>query len=351
MTNQKLRHQITVSEMAPHVHSFAIGENKVEKLVRWLTSWIDFALECRKINPYDFMPTKADLAFHIGVSKGTMQNVFRELEDLGYLESKQRIGTYIKDRKSKKEIGKLTSKRELAVEIIKKYISENGFEKGDILTSSRNLAKILGLSNTTIRLAMVNLLGQGILCKQGKVFVIENLSFDINKIETKTLVEKVAEDIKIYIKEKFNTGDKLPPNSDLAVMFDVSIKTIHDAIKILSKEGVLYPRRGKYGTIVLGEFKNVAEDLYFYEKIEQKIKQYIRENCEIGNKLPTIKEFAIKYATSEKTVKKALDIMQDEGYITFSRGRHGGTFVTDIPEGSQDAYKWLAISNDYMQFN
>ena len=97
-------HKITVSEMAPHIHHFGIRENKVNKLVNWLKNWIRLSLDCGKIQPYDLMPTKSDLACHIGVSQGTIQNVYRLLEDDGLLESKQRIGTYIKDPNKNKKI-------------------------------------------------------------------------------------------------------------------------------------------------------------------------------------------------------------------------------------------------------
>lgn len=348
-TNQH-RHQITVSEMAPHVHSFAPHESKADKILKWLINWIDFALECRKINPYDFMPSKGDLAFHIGVSKSTMQNVFRQAEDLGYLESKQKIGTYIKDRSNKKSFEKLTSRRELTIEIIKKFITENNYREGDVLISTRKLAQITGISSTTIRLAMINLVSEKILKKDGRNFIIMDSNCKINPIEVQTLVEKIADNLAQYIEENLASGDKLPNNTKLAKMFNVSIKTIHDAIKELSKKGVLRTRRGRYGTIVLGNQGN-SENLYHYEKFEQKIKQYIRENCEVGDKMPSIRHFAQNYKTSEKTIKNALNILFEEGYITFTRGRYGGTFVTDIPQGSAEAYKWLAISNDYMQNN
>ena len=51
--------------------------------------------------------------------------------------------------------------------------------------------------------------------------------------------------------------------------------------------------------------------------------------------------------TSEKTVKKALDNLAGEGYVTFMRGRYGGTFVTDIPVN--EGYTWIAISSDYIR--
>ena len=114
--------RITVPEMAPHIHSFLPGENKVNKLSKWLVDWIESSLKSGKIRPCDYLPSKADLACHIGVSRGTMQNVFRQVEDLGYLESKQRVGTFIKDRRKGATLEKLTSKREYAIEVIKKYI-------------------------------------------------------------------------------------------------------------------------------------------------------------------------------------------------------------------------------------
>ena len=55
------------------------------------------------------------------------------------------------------------------------------------------------------------------------------------------------------------------------------------------------------------------------------------------------------YEVSAKTVKKALDNLAEEGYITYTRGRYGGTFVTDIPPAVNEAYKWLAITPDYLQ--
>lgn len=340
--------RITVAEMAPHVHSFRHGENKVKKILDWLTNWITISLECGKIQPYDLLPTKADLACHICVSQGTIQNVFRLLEDAGYVESKQRIGTYIKNSHNENKIEKLTSKRELAIEIVKKYLEENDYKEGDILISARKLSQITGISNTTLRLAMTNLVTAGILEKRENSFIVQNTNFQVKKISVKTLVEKIADELKEYISQNLQEGNKLPANCELAQRFKVSVKTIHDAIKLLAKEGIVYTRRGQYGTIILGNTREPQNESYFYEKFEQKIRQYIIENCQIGAKLPAIRELAQYYGTSERTVKRALDNLAADGYITFSRGRYGGTFVMDIPQPAGEAYKWLAISTDYI---
>lgn len=333
--------KITVAEMAPHIHSFLPNENKVKKLADWLANWIEISLEAEKIKPYDFLPSKGDLACHIGVSQGTVQNAYRLVEDLGLIESKQRLGTFIKSRVS--VTTKLTSKRELAVEIVKRYLLESGYEIGDKIISIRNLSQILKISNTTLIAAATTLTNLGILDKQKNAFYLKSLNFEVKKIESQTLVKKIAEIIKISLKD-FNSGDKIPSNAQLANQFGVSTKTIHDSIKLLIKEGVLQTKRGRYGTCLAEE----NPELYSYEKIEQTIRHYIHENSQVGDKLPSIKEFAKLYNTSEKTVKKAFDNLVAEGYLTSTRGRYGGTFVMDIPQAANEAYKWLALNSEYI---
>lgn len=340
-------HKITVADMSPHVHSFLPNENKVNKILSWLKSWIEISLDCGKIQPYYLLPSKADLACHIGVSQGTIQNVYRLLEDAGYVESKQRIGTYIKNINKKNRINKFTSKREIAVEILKKYLNENNYKKDSVLPSMRKLSKLTGITNTTLRMAMTNLLANKIVEKRDKNYVLARDYIEIEKIEMKTLVEKIADDLQNYIECNFSHGDKLPSNIELTKKFKVSTKTIHDAIKILTKKGLLHTRRGQYGTTILKNYDSKIENLYAYEKIEQKLIHFLIEKCQPGDKLPPIKELASIYKISEKTIKKALDDLSEDGYIAFARGRYGGTFVLDIPQSSNEAYKWLALSTDY----
>ena len=341
---EKIGRQITVSEMAPHVHSFASGENKVNKIADWLIHWIEMSLAAGSIMAYDRLPTKGDLAFHIGVSLGTMQNVFRYVEDYGLVESRQRLGTFIKSKTG--VTVKLTSKRELAMQYIKKYIKKEGLRVGDYIISTRKFALLTGISNATIRTALGALVLEGVLKKVNSTFVVSNTDYDIEMVQVKTLVEKIADKLRVYLTQKCCTGDKLPPNNELASMFDVSVKTIHDAVKLLAREGILYTRRGQYGTIVVDAEKQ--NDLYSYERIELKIREYIIKNCKIGSKLPSIIELSRLYSVSAKTIKKALDNLSEDGYLTFARGRYGGTFVTDIPQGVNEAYKWLALSSDYV---
>ena len=339
--------RITVAEMAPHVHSFLPNENKVNKIVLWLEKWIKDALESGKIREYDYLPNKGDLAFHISVSLGTIQNVYRILEDKGLIESRQKIGSYIK-LSAGNNSEKLTSKREVACELIKKYILDNKYKSGDVFLSVRKLSDKLNIPFATVIVALNRLILDGIIEKQNKTYVIKSLEFNVVNIEQQTLVEKIAERINKYIKKNLKPGEKLPSNTAMADMFSVSVKTIHDAIKILSVADVIKTRRGYYGTVVKN-YKDDSELPYYYEQVEQSIRKYISENCKVGDKLPTIKNFAEVFNVSAKTIKNALDNLEADGYINFVRGKYGGTFVLNIPTVYEKGYAWLALSPEFEQ--
>ena len=94
----------------------------------------------------------------LGVSIGTVQNALRYIEDLGYVESKQCIGTLVRDHKQQTtSLRKLTSKRDLAIDEIKRYIKTGGFSVGSMLPSSRTIATIIGYPINTTRMALENL--------------------------------------------------------------------------------------------------------------------------------------------------------------------------------------------------
>ena len=185
-----------------------------------------------------------------------------------------------------------------------------------------------------------------------------------------TLVEKVEAELKDYIKANFKVGDRLPAHQELSEILKVSIKTVHDAMKNLIEEGYLLARRGRYGTTVIklpyenllqpqNEISRIEESsfvsaraaaFYSYQKIENIIKNYIKDNFEIGDKLPSMESLSEHFDVSSNTIRKALQNLSKQGYVNFSRGRYGGTFVMDIPEDeteSAETFRWLAVSPNY----
>ena len=186
----------------------------------------------------------------------------------------------------------------------------------------------------------------------------------VDEVQDSTLVKKVENDLKNYITQNLKTGDKIPAHAELSKELSVSIKTIHDALKVLIDEGILLARRGRYGTTVLRmPFETKVSEkpetsifapapetaFYYYERTQNHIKKMIAENYEIGSKLPSITELSKELDLSPNTIRKAFHNLANEGYLAFSRGRYGGTFVIDIPETDEQAFKWLAVNPKYAE--
>ena len=350
-----------------------VSGTKVSAVAEWMMQWIDNSIESGTIKIGYLLPSKQEFAYFLGVSIGTIQNALRYLEDMNYVESKQRIGTIIKDKNSfEKTVRKLTSKREFAIHEVKQFIIKNKIKIGEILPSSRTLATLINCSFNTTRLALEYLCTKGYLENNSKSSYDGNwkvLSTDFAKEadcgkSKETLVVKVEKDIKKYIVDNLKVGDNIPPHDELALKLKVSIKTVHDALKSLIKEGILIARRGRYGTVVVKipqSNKNSqkieqsifapAQDtaFYYYEKTQNEIKKMIAQNYEIGSKLPSIMELSKTMDLSPNTIRRAFHNLSKEGYLIFSRGRYGGTFVVDIPNISDEPFKWLSVNPQYVK--
>ncbi len=367
--------QIKVSDIGIDLPDLKnISESKAIAIANWLMKWIKNDIASGIIKTNDLLPPKSDLAYLLGVSIGTIQNSLRYIEDLGYVESKQCIGTLVKDpENSEQSLRKLTSKRELAIIEIKKFIIKHKYKIGQQLPSSRTISKDIGCSANTTRLALEFLGATGIIEHKFKNanesgWILKSKNFEVEDIEedfeNKTLVKKVENDLKDYISDNLNIGDRIPPHGDLSNILKVSVKTIHDALKSLIEDGILLARRGRYGTTVIKmPYDNSisvkketsifapAQDtaFYYYEKTQNHIKKMIAENYEIGSKLPSIIDLSKELDLSPNTIRKAFHNLAQEGYLAFSRGRYGGTFVIDIPETDEQTFKWLAVNPKYAE--
>lgn len=376
--------RIEITELPKQIPDFKnTFESKDSVIKKWLSDWITSALNKGKIKDNTLLPKKADLAYYLGVSVGTVQNAIRFVEDAGLLESKQRIGTLIRTSKNSNPIiRKASSKREKVISQIKKYIVDNNLQINQPLPSARALSSIIGNSTNTTRLALDYLCSQGIIeakafrsndanwiLKKIPNFTDEEKEFiKTNNINSKTLVEQVEKELKEYIKKNHKVGDRLPAHFELSEILKVSIKTVHDAMKTLIDEGILLARRGRYGTTIIripdsnvlqptNEVSILASSIfakaedaafYSYQKIENIIKNYISDNFEIGDKLPSMESLSEKFDVSSNTIRKALQNLSKQGYVNFSRGRYGGTFVADLPEKEgTEAFRWLAVSPQY----
>jgi len=363
--------QIKISDITfPTPDLKSISDSKAISIAKWMMKWIENDLNSGKIQVNNLLPSKPDFAYMLGVSIGTVQNALRYIEDLGYVASKQCIGTLVKNpNDSQTSMRKLTSKREIAISEIKKFIKKNNLKKGQILPSSRILSEQIGCSSNTTRLALEYLCTIGIIehkfknAEKDTGWQIKSTDFATEaQTQQVTLVEQIERDLKNYITQNLSVGDKMPAHNTLSKELKASIKTIHDGLKSLIDEGILLARRGRYGTTVIKMPNDNSIDMkketsifapaqetafYYYERTQNHIKKMIAENYEIGSKLPSIIELSKQLDLSPNTIRKAFSNLAKEGYLAFSRGRYGGTFVIDIPEMETQSFKWLAVNPQY----
>jgi len=354
------------------------SKTKDSIIASWLKSWIIDSLKSKKIQSGNLLPKKEDISTYTGVSVGTVQNAIRFIEDKGYVESKQRIGTMIKESVSENSnIRKQCSKREKLIYSLKKHILSENYQLNECLPSSRVLAKKLDSTLNTTRLALEYLSTTGIIEGQNnrgnksnwllksipEITEIETQKFEKNE-DTKTLVNQVESDLKKYIEKNHKINDRLPAHSELSDILKVSIKTVHDAMKCLIDEGILCARRGRYGTIIVRmpneEVKKGLEyeifasakeaSFYNYERVEKHIKLLIRKQHKLGQKLPPIGALAQELEVSSNTIRKALQNLAKENIVEFAKGRYGGTFITKMPEEKEVAtFKWLSVNPEHVK--
>ena len=345
-------------------------------VVNWLVDWIRNALETGTADFGDFIPSKEELANFLNVSTSTIQNSIRQVRGLGYLCSKQSIGTYITDFYSKdlQEESKIINTT-VACCKIKKIILDEGTKLNTPILSIAELSKRTDISQNTIRFNLMELEQKGYLEKRklrGNRYswiYVKEMELTKEEImnglkdENFTLTHQLLEKIQKYIEKTYKPGDKILPNSAFSRMFDVSVKTVNDTMKILNSKKVILSRRGKYGTIYLGnnnakttfltsERRQSSPNKYSYswQKALVNLKKYILENYKAGDKIASIRELASILSVSPNTIRRALKELFENGNLISKRGKSGGIFIIEMPEGEQ-TYKWLAINPDIMDFN
>lgn len=361
--NQKLK-RISIKDISiPLPDLKNSNESKFVTVGNWIIDFINND-KCAKAN--HLLPLKPELAYFLGVSTGTLQNALIYVEDLGYVETKQSVGTIIKDRQcATNPIRKLTSKREIAINALKKYIQQNNFKQGDNLPPAAQVSREIGFSQTTTKLAMIHLCTMNMLEHKFRKskdagWIIKSTDFEIKDIKEDTLVEQIENDLQEYIINNLKIGDRIPSLHELSKLLSVSVATIHEGVKKLISNGILLARRGRYGTTVIkmpnenstsskkenSIFASAPDAaFYYYEKIQEHIKKMIIQNYKIGDKLPSVNELSDQLDVSTSTIRRSLHDLAEEGYLAFSRGRYGGTFVIDIPE--EQSFKWLSVNPEY----
>lgn len=356
-------------------------------ILDWLIAWVTDGLKKNLFNTGDIIPPKKDLAKYHNVSTGTIQNSIRYAEDLGYFKSRQCVGTMIADKDTPDFDEKGVSKKDTAVYKIKKYIIESKLQKGTILPAARVIANEIDTSQNTVRLALEVLTVEKILVqnntklnKPSKVLNCDYKDIKANilgdegekskKQEPETLSRRLYTKIKHYIVENYKINDKIMPNEDFAKLFNVSVRTVNDAMKRLNKEKIILSLRGQYGTRYINEPEKLLKQKesekskfmsgaksgslniknsysYSWQRVLDQIKKHMITNYEVGDKLPSMKSLAQTLNVSSNTIRRAVKELVKQGILFCQRGKHGGIYIVEMP-AKEDAYTWLALNPKFL---
>ena len=176
--------------------------------------------------------------------------------------------------------------------------------------------------------------------------------------------------IKHYIAENYKVNDKIMPNEDFAKLFNVSVRTINDAMKRLNKEKIVQSLRGQYGTRYVNEPEKLIRQKeagekskfmsapkgqkeiknsysYSWQRVLDQIKKYIITNHEAGDRLPSMKSLAVTLDVSTNTIRRAVKELSKQGILFCQRGKTGGMFIVEVPP-KEDAFTWLALNPKFL---
>jgi DNA-binding GntR family transcriptional regulator len=121
-------------------------------------------------------------------------------------------------------------------------------------------------------------------------------------------------------------GERLPTEAELNADFGLSTPTIRKAIKTLKDEGLVQTRAGM-GTFVLGQSDQPVAP---YEQIAATIRERISSGqIPLGRRIPSIYELEAEFGVARDTLRKAINLLRDEGLVETAVGK--GVYVVRRP--------------------
>lgn len=89
----------------------------------------------------------------------------------------------------------------------------------------------------------------------------------------------------------------------------------------------------------------INRELKYFKLMEDLKKKILKGEINSGDKLPSENELSARYEVSRQTVRKALSILENEGYIYAEHGR--GTFCSELVHQSRNS-KNIAVVTTYL---
>ncbi|GAA3701814.1 hypothetical protein GCM10022224_079580 [Nonomuraea antimicrobica] len=139
---------------------------------------------------------------------------------------------------------------------------------------------------------------------------------------------QISEVIRTRIIAELSPGDLVISEAGIQREFNVARTTARRAIQVLRSQGLVHTRQGE-GTFVSvpGQAEVAGRQVPFYRHIAREIRERIQGGeLAAGQQIPTEAELVRKYRAARETVRRAVALLRDEGWVYSVP--HRGSFVS-----------------------
>jgi DNA-binding GntR family transcriptional regulator len=210
---------------------------------------------------------------------------------------------------------------------LRRRIESGHYHPGGELPSSAALAAELSVSPGTILQALARLDAAGLTAgRKGRPRIVRS-----SRTESEaTRYEQLAAWLRRSIADgELLAGSRVPAEADLAADHGVSRATVRRALQLLEAEQTLVQRAGRRYVAGAADTADLA-----YERVAADLRRQLTKTRRgPSRQLPGEQQLAAEYGVSRPTVRKALELLREEGLV-FSQPKVGWFTASPLPRSA-----------------
>jgi len=191
---------------------------------------------------------------------------------------------------------------------IRRRLDTGTYPPGSDLPTSAALAAELGVSVGTVRQALTRLDSAGLtLSRQGRSRVVAVSGREPEATRPEQLAGALERAI---AGGELPAGARLPAETALAAKQGVSRATARRALQLLEERGAAAARAGHRYVAGPTDVPDLA-----YERLAEDLRKRFGSRRRVAEQLPGEQALAAEYSVSRPTVRRALELLRDQGFV------------------------------------
>lgn len=223
----------------------------------------------------------------------------------------------------------------LIIDFVKKGLEQNRFKKNTLLPPVDDIAKLLGVSKSTIQVCIRNICNLGYLTNVARFGNVINTSDNMDLSNTKRHLKNHVAIIKVkelILENNLVVGDLLPSTKILSNYMEINEGNVRSVLSYLMVEGFVtrkFKNKKEYSWVITSidfskiekhDSKNIE---IINEKVLEQLKEYVEMNYSTGENLPSRIYFINKFSCNTVSIKYAYDKLIEDNIIAYKRGCMG----------------------------